>query len=307
VKMNKNIHTFIGCDNEYEESKIVLFGAPFDGTTSYRPGTRFASSHMRNESYGIETYSPYLDLDLMDIKIFDGGDLELPFGDTEKVLQIIENYTEKIIKDDKIPFMIGGEHLVTLGTVKAIAKHYHKIPFMIGGEHLVTLGTVKAIAKHYPELHIIHFDAHADLRDEYMNVKLSHATVMRRCWEIVGDNRIFQFGIRSGDKEEFIWGKNHVYTNKFNLSGVETLERKLIDKPVYLTIDLDVLDPSEFPATGTPEAGGVSFKELLAAIYNLSKLNIVGVDMVELSPPYDTSGISTALACKLLRELLLQI
>mgnify|MGYP000943723266 CR=1 FL=1 len=282
MKMNKNIHTFIGCDDEYEESKIVLFGAPFDGTTSYRPGTRFASSHMRNESYGIETYSPYLDLDLMDIKIFDGGDLELPFGDTEKVLQIIENYTEKIIKDNKIPFMIGGEHLVTLGTVKAIAKHY-------------------------PELHIIHFDAHADLRDEYMNVKLSHATVMRRCWEIVGDNRIFQFGIRSGDKEEFIWGKNHVYTNKFNLSGVETLERKLIDKPVYLTIDLDVLDPSEFPATGTPEAGGVSFKELLAAIYNLSKLNIVGVDMVELSPPYDTSGISTALACKLLRELLLQI
>lgn len=282
MKTNKNIHTFIGCDDEYEESKIVLFGAPFDGTTSYRPGTRFASSHMRNESYGIETYSPYLDLDLMDIKIFDGGDLELPFGDTEKVLQIIENYTEKIIKDNKIPFMIGGEHLVTLGTVKAIAKHY-------------------------PELHIIHFDAHADLRDEYMNVKLSHATVMRRCWEIVGDNRIFQFGIRSGDKEEFIWGKNHVYTNKFNLSGVETLERKLIDKPVYLTIDLDVLDPSEFPATGTPEAGGVSFKELLAAIYNLSKLNIVGVDMVELSPPYDTSGISTALACKLLRELLLQI
>ena len=282
MKMNKNIHTFIGCDDEYEESKIVLFGAPFDGTTSYRPGTRFASSHMRNESYGIETYSPYLDLDLVDIQIFDGGDLELPFGDTEKVLQIIENYTEKIIKDDKIPFMIGGEHLVTLGTVKAIAKHY-------------------------PELHIIHFDAHADLRDEYMNVKLSHATVMRRCWEIVGDNRIFQFGIRSGDKEEFIWGKNHVYTNKFNLSGVETLEEKLIDKPVYLTIDLDVLDPSEFPATGTPEAGGISFKELLSAIYSLSKLNIVGVDMVELSPPYDNSGISTALACKLLRELLLQI
>ena len=266
MKMNKNIHTFIGCDDEYEESKIVLFGAPFDGTTSYRPGTRFASSHMRNESYGIETYSPYLDLDLVDIQIFDGGDLELPFGDTEKVLQIIENYTEKIIKDDKIPFMIGGEHLVTLGTVKAIAKHY-------------------------PELHIIHFDAHADLRDEYMNVKLSHATVMRRCWEIVGDNRIFQFGIRSGDKEEFIWGKNHVYTNKFNLSGVETLEEKLIDKPVYLTIDLDVIDPSEFPATGTPEAGGVSFKELLAAIYSLSKFNILS-GHGRIIPPYDNSGIS---------------
>ncbi|WP_025640904.1 agmatinase [Schnuerera ultunensis] len=280
--MNKNIHTFIGCDGEYEESKIIIFGAPFDGTTSYRPGTRFASSHIRNESYGIETYSPYLDMDLMDFKIYDGGDLELPFGSPKKVLKIIEDYTEKVIKDNKIPFMIGGEHLVTLGTVKAIAKTY-------------------------PKLNIIHFDAHADLRDEYLGEELSHATVMRRCWEILGDNRIFQFGIRSGDRKEFLWGKDHVYTNKFDFKGIEILEEKLKDVPVYLTIDLDVLDPSEFPATGTPEAGGVSFKELLSVIYKLSNLNIVGLDIVELSPPYDISGISTALACKLVRELLLQI
>lgn len=118
MKMNKNIYTFIGCDNEYMESKIVIFGAPFDGTTSYRPGTRFASSHMRSESYGIETYSPYLDLDLVDIKVFDGGDLELSFGNTQKTIETIERFTEKIIKDNKIPCMIGGEHLVTLGPVR---------------------------------------------------------------------------------------------------------------------------------------------------------------------------------------------
>lgn len=282
MKMNKNIHTFISCDDEYEDSKIVIFGAPFDGTTSYRPGTRFASSHIRNESYGIETYSPYIDMDLEDIKVFDGGDLELSFGNTQKTLNIIEDYTKKILNDNKIPCMIGGEHLVTLGTVKACAQYYEN-------------------------LHIIHFDAHPDLRDDYLEEKLSHATVMRRCWDIVGDNRIFQFGIRSGDREELRWGKEHIYINKFDFLGIETLEERLKNKPIYLTIDLDVVDPSEFPGTGTPEAGGVSFKELLKAIHNLRKLDIVGFDMVELSPPYDPSGISTALACKLLRELLLLV
>lgn len=282
MRMNKNIHTFIGCDSEYEDSKIVIFGAPFDGTTSFRPGTRFASSAMRNESICIETYSPYIDRDLTDISIFDGGDLELSFGNTLKALNTIEAYTAKLMEDNKIPCMIGGEHLVTLGAVKAVAKHYE-------------------------DLHIITFDAHADLRDDYMGEKLSHATVMRRCWDIVGDNRIFQFGIRSGEKEEFNWAKDHVFINKFDFTGIEIIAENISNKPVYLSIDLDVLDPSFFPGTGTPEAGGVSFKELLTAIHKLSNLNIVGFDINELSPIYDQSGASTALACKLLRELLLQI
>ena len=281
--MNKNIHTFIGCNGEYEDSKIVIFGAPFDGTTSYRPGARFAPSRMRDESeYAIETYSPYQNKDLMDYSIFDGGDLEIPYGNTERVLKVIEDYVERLLKDDKISLMIGGEHLVTLGAVRAYGKHYD-------------------------DLHIVHFDAHPDLRDEYLGEKLSHATVMRRCWEIVGDDRIFQYGIRSGDREELNWGKEHVKTRMFDFAGIESLKKRIKDKPVYLTIDLDVLDPSEFPGTGTPEAGGVSFRELLEALSHLKGLNIVGLDMVELSPPNDPTGISTALACKLLRELLLQI
>ena len=281
MKMNRNVHTFIACDHEYEESDIVLFGAPFDGTTSYRPGTRFASSAIRNESYGIETYSPYLDKDLLDKKVFDAGDLEFGFGNPEKVLASIEEMTRMILEDKKKPLMIGGEHLVSLGSVRAVAKLY-------------------------PDLHIIHFDAHADLRDDYLGEKLSHASVMRRCHEIVGDDKIYQFGIRSGDRDEFAWAKEHVFTQKFNLYRLNSVVELLKEKPVYLTIDLDVLDPSVFPGTGTPEAGGVTFMELIRALNQVFKLNIVAMDMNELSPVYDQSGASTALACKLLRELLLQ-
>ena len=277
---NRNIHTFIGCDNEYDESNIVVFGAPFDSTTSFRPGTRFASAVMRNESFGIETFSPYQDKDLEDLSVFDGGDLELSFGDSNSALNDIETYVGKVLSDSKVPFMIGGEHSVTLGAVRAVAKKY-------------------------PDLHIVQFDAHTDLREDYLGQVYSHASVIRRCWDIVGDNKIFQFGIRSGEKVEFELAKEHVHTTRFNFDGLDEIIEKLKGKPVYFTLDLDVLDPSEFPGTGTPESGGVTFVELHNAIRKLSVLNIVGLDMNELSPIYDQSGQSTALACKLLREILL--
>lgn len=280
MNISKNIHTFIGCDSDYAESRIAIFGAPFDSTTSYRPGARFASSAMRNESYGIETYSPYQDKDLLDAEIFDCGDLELCFGSPESALNDIEKMTENIISDGKLSIMIGGEHLVTLGAVRAAVKKY-------------------------PDLRIVHFDAHADLRDDYLGQKLSHACVMRRCHELLGDGKIFQFGIRSGDREEFLWGKEHVYTNRFDFSGIERIKEKTGDRPVYFTLDLDVLDPSCFCGTGTPEAGGVSYNELIKAIEKVSELNVIGLDINELSPTLDQSGASTALACKLLREILL--
>lgn len=280
MNISKNIHTFIGCDSDYAESRIAIFGAPFDSTTSYRPGARFASSAMRNESYGIETYSPYQDKDLLDAEIFDCGDLELCFGSPESALNDIEKMTENIISNGKLPIMIGGEHLVTLGAVRAAVKKY-------------------------PDLRIVHFDAHADLRDDYLGQKLSHACVMRRCHELLGDGKIFQFGIRSGDREEFLWGREHVYTNRFDFSGIERIKEKTGDRPVYFTLDLDVLDPSCFCGTGTPEAGGVSYNELIKAIEKVSELNVIGLDINELSPTLDQSGASTALACKLLREILL--
>ena len=278
--MNKNISTFIGCESDYNESSIVVFGAPFDSTTSFRPGTRFASQVMRGESWGLESYSPYQDLDLYDFNIFDGGELELPFGNSEGALAQIEEFSTKVVEDGKIPAMIGGEHLVTLGSFRGVFKKY-------------------------PDVHVIHFDAHADLRNHYLGQKLSHATVMHRVWDLVGDNKIFQFGIRSGEREEFLWGKRHVYTNKFNCNNLEYALQQVKDKPVYVTIDLDVLDPSVFPGTGTPEPGGVQFTELLNSILKLKGLNIVGFDINELSPQYDQTGASTAVACKVLREMLL--
>lgn len=282
--MNKNVETFIGCDSNYEESKIVLFGAPFDSTTSFRPGARFGSSAIRHESFGIETYSPYQDKDLTDLKVFDCGDLELCFGSPEDALKDIEEQARKIVNDGKLPIMLGGEHLVTFAAVKAVFEKY-------------------------PKMHIIHFDAHADLRDDYLGAKLSHACVIRRCYELVGDGRIHQFCIRSGDREEFRFADEHTDMHKFDFGGLTELieELKSDNLPVYFTIDLDCLDPSVFCGTGTPEAGGVNFKELLNAILEVSKTNIVGADLNELAPMLDISGASTAVACKVLRELILSI
>lgn len=278
---NPNIETFLCCDVPFEEADTVLFGAPFDSTTSYRPGTRFGSRAARSESYGLESYSPYQNRDLLDSSVFDSGDIELPFGDCAKALSMIEERAAAILEADKRPFMIGGEHLVTLGAVRAAAERY-------------------------PDLHIIHFDAHADLRDDYLGQKLSHACVLRRCHDMLGDGRIFQFGIRSGDREEFAWGKDHVSTNKFNFEGLAACVEALKGKPVYLTVDLDVLDPSVFPGTGTPEPGGVSFDALREAVTLVcANANIVACDVNELSPHYDQSGISTAAACKVIREMLL--
>lgn len=282
--LSKNIETFIACDAEYEDAETVLFGAPFDSTTSNRPGTRFGSRAIRSESFGLETYSPYQDKDLEDIAVFDSGDLELCFGSSEQALADIEERAKTILEDGKRPFLIGGEHLVTLGAVRAVAAKY-------------------------PDLHIIHFDAHADLRQEYLGAELSHACVLRRCWDILGDGRIFQFGIRSGDRSEFRWAQEgHVVMHPFDFDGLEETVKSLKGKPVYLTVDLDVMDPSVFPGTGTPEAGGVTFLQLLHAILTVCKdSQIVGCDVNELSPPYDPSGISAATACKVVRELLLAL
>lgn len=283
MKNNMNIQTFIGCETSFEEASTVLFGIPFDGTTSFRPGTRFAMQAIRQDSFGLESYSPYLDRDLEEEAIHDGGDLDLPFGNTERVLSDIATYTKEVLDSDKKFLMVGGEHLVSLPTIEAA---YEK----------------------YPDLHVIHIDAHTDLREDYMGEPLSHASVIRRCFDFLGDGRIFQFGIRSGLKEEFEWAKEHTYMEKFTIDTLPQIVQQLQDVPVYVTIDLDVLDPGTFPGTGTPEPGGITYKELLTGIAALQNLNqIVAADVVELSPQYDPSGASTAMACKTVREMLLTL
>lgn len=279
--MNPNIMNFIAAEADFDEARAVIFGAPFDGTTSFRPGTRFGPGAIRAESDGIETYSPYQNKDLEDIAVFDSGDLLLPFGNTEAVLEEICARTVEILEAGKMPVMLGGEHLVTLGAVRAMVQKY-------------------------PELHIIHFDAHADLRDDYLGERLSHATVIRRCHDLLGDGRIHQFGIRSGEHAEWDFAFAHTDFHPFNVKDVLDVVLALgSDVPVYVTLDLDVLDPSLFCGTGTPEAGGVFFQDLEEALLALEALNVVGFDMNELSPHYDASGVSTAVACKVLREMLL--
>ncbi|MGX7105517.1 agmatinase [Globicatella sanguinis] len=278
--MKPNIETFIACDASFEEATTVIFGAPYDSTTSNRPGTRFAPKAIRNDSFGLETYSPYQDKDLSEVKIFDSGDLELSFGRVDLALQDIEDHAREILSAGKRPLMIGGEHLVTLGQFRAVAEKY-------------------------PDVCVIQLDAHTDLRQEYLGAELSHATIIRRLWDIVGDDRIYQLGIRSGEKAEFEFANEHTHLTKFDLTGLPKAIADLKDKPVYLTIDLDVLDPSSFPGTGTPEAGGIDFMTLLKAIIDIAQLNVVAIDVNELSPHYDLSGASTALATKIIREILL--
>lgn len=281
-----NIETFIGCDSSYENARIVLYGAPFDSTTSFRPGARFGPSAMRHESFGLETYSPYQDADLSDCAVFDAGDLELCFGSAESALTDIEACAAEIQDDGKLPLLLGGEHLVTLGAVRAAVKRY-------------------------PDLHIIHFDAHADLRDDYLGASLSHACVMRRCHALVGDGHIHPFCIRSGTREEFAFAKRHADFHPFSFDGLDETMAALREQKasVYFTIDLDCLDPSVLPGTGTPEAGGVDFIRLLGAIRRVCSggIDIVGADVNELAPALDQSGVSTAVACKVLRELIIAV
>ena len=283
MKLEGEGNTLIGCESDFSDAELVILGAPFDGTTSFRPGARFAPSQMRIESVGIETYSPYFDADLTDFKICDYGNLLLPFGTTERALQLIQEQARSIFQQDKKLLIIGGEHLVSLPAIMEAKRKYH-------------------------DLVVIHFDAHTDLREDYMGEPLSHATVIRRVWELLGDRRIWQFGIRSGTREEFYWVKEgHTRLQMHNFQGLAEAVAEIANRPVYLTIDLDVLDPSILPGTGAPEAGGVSFLDLVNALKEVSGLKIIGSDLVELSPHYDQSGTSTTVACKVWRELALAL
>jgi len=267
--------TWMAQNPDYDSSDIVMLGLPFDGTVSYRSGSRFAPEQIRLASWGLEEYSPVFDRELADVNFHDVGDLEFPLGNTYKSLEQIRQNVEDIYKDGKRVFGIGGEHLVTLPEIQAVSKYIDNLA-------------------------IVHFDAHTDLREEYLGEEMSHSSVIRHCSKIVGAENIKQIGIRSGMKEEWEFMKTHnTLCHKF--SDLDCLK----DKNIFVTVDLDCLDTSIMPGTGTPEAGGMSFKDLNEWFYYLKDFNIVGADVVELSPDYDSSGASTAVATKVIRELLM--
>ncbi|MFD2680782.1 agmatinase [Bacillus seohaeanensis] len=277
-------NVFIGSHPSYEESKVVLYGMPMDWTVSYRPGSRFGPARIREVSIGLEEYSPYLDRELEEVKYFDAGDIPLPFGNPQRSLNIIEDYIDQLLTDGKTPLGMGGEHLVSWPVMKAVAKRY-------------------------PELAIIHMDAHTDLREEYEGEPLSHSTPIRKIAEHIGPENVYSFGIRSGMKEEFQWAKeNGMHISKFEvLEPLKEILPKLAGRPVYVTIDIDVLDPAHAPGTGTVDAGGITSKELLASIHEIAKseVNVVGADLVEVAPIYDPSEQTANTASKLIREMLL--
>ncbi len=268
---------WMGENKDYSTADIVMLGLPFDGTVSYRPGSRFAPEQIRLASWGLEEYSPYFDKHLEDCNFHDVGDLEFPLGNTVKSLNLIEENVNQIYKDGKKVFGIGGEHLVTLPEIKAVSKFYK-------------------------DLAIVHFDAHTDLREEYLGEALSHSAVIRHTGNIVGFENLKQIGIRSGMKDEFeLMKKYNTRAEKYEDLDV------LRSKNIFITVDLDVLDTSILPGTGTPEVGGLSFNELIGWFKYLSDFNIVGADVVELAPDYDSSGASTAVATKVIRELLMSM
>ncbi len=277
---HNDINKCEGIYSTYDAAEIVIFGAPYDGTASFRPGSRFGPQAIRENMDGFETYSPYQDKDMKDYAFCDVGDMLLPFGNTQKVLSMIKTETEEMLSDGKKTVVLGGEHLVSYPVIESYLEKY-------------------------PDMHILHFDAHADLREDFLGEGLSHATVMRLAYDKLGSGKLWQFGIRSGTKEEFEFAKKHTHMCRFELCKVEKAVKAIGNAPVYVTLDLDVLDPSAFRGTGTPEPGGVTFKELLTGLLSLEGMNIVGADIVELAPDYDSSGASTAAACKVLREMLL--
>ncbi|KGX93851.1 agmatinase [Pontibacillus halophilus JSM 076056 = DSM 19796] len=275
---------FIMSRPSHEEADVILYGMPMDWTVSFRPGSRFGPNRIREASLGLEEYSPYLDRHLEEVNYFDAGDIPLPFGNPERSLNLIRDYVEKILEQGKFPLGMGGEHLVTWPVIQAVHEKYD-------------------------DLAVIHIDAHADLRVEYEGEALSHSTPIRKICERIGPKNVYSFGIRSGMREEFQYAEESgMHMSKFEV--VEPLKEilpTLAGRNVYVTIDIDVLDPAFAPGTGTAEAGGISSKELLEAIHAIaaSEVNVVGADLVEVAPAYDPTEQTQIAASKFIREILL--
>lgn len=277
-------NVFIKSHPSFEESEAVIYGMPMDWTVSFRPGSRFGPARIREVSIGLEEYSAYLDRELEEVKYYDAGDIPLPFGNAQRSLDMIEDFVDQILDADKFPLGIGGEHLVSWPVIRAMYKKY-------------------------PDLAVIHMDAHTDLRENYEGEPLSHSTPIRKVAGLIGPTNVFSFGIRSGMKEEFQWAKEvGMYIAKFEvLEPLKEILPKLAGRPVYVTIDIDVLDPAHAPGTGTVDAGGITSRELLASIHEIAKsdINVVGADLVEVAPIYDPSEQTANTASKLLREMIL--
>lgn len=272
---------FMGARDDYQAAQAVLCGVPMDFTVSFRPGARLGPRQIRDVSWGLEEYSPYQERELGEVSFYDAGDLALPFGNVDASLRLVQALTAAVIQDGKMPILLGGEHLLSWPAIAAVHERY-------------------------PDLAVLHLDAHADLRQEYEGEVNSHATVMRRVVERIGGGNVYQFGIRSGTRNEwnFAGANTHIFPYEV-VAPLRQVRSAISHRPVYVTLDIDVVDPAFAPGTGTPEPAGVSSGEIIQAIHLLAGLRLVGFDLVEVAPVYDQSERTSLLAAKIIRELLL--
>jgi agmatinase len=271
---------YISASASFEKSRAVILGCPYDGSASFRPGARFGPSAIRRASWGIETFSPYFERDLSQLSVHDMGDLELPLGEKKLSLTLIRKALRKILSEKKFPISLGGDHLITLPIVEEVLRVY-------------------------PSLYLLQIDAHADLREDYLGETLSHCTVMKRVLDRLGKGRLFQVGIRSGTEEEFELARRMKSIVSVDQDSPRSMVKRLRNKPVYLSLDLDVIDPSLLPGVGTPEPGGFTFQGFISLLKELQPLHVIGFDMVELTPDYDPTQISAITASVMLREMIL--
>jgi agmatinase len=271
---------YISANASFEKSRGVILGCPYDGSASFRPGARFGPSAIRKASWGIETFSPYFQRDLTRCSIHDMGDLELPLGEKKISLSLIRKALSQILSKKKFPILLGGDHLITLPIVEELFRRY-------------------------PNLHIIQIDAHTDLREDYLGESLSHSTVMKKVVDHLGEGRLFQIGVRSGTEDEFKLARKWKSIVPNDPRALRAMVKHLKNQPVYVTLDLDVIDSGLLPGVGTPEPGGLTFQGLLSLLKELQSLHVVGFDVVELAPDYDPTGISSVTTSVILREMIL--
>ncbi|HEY3295940.1 MAG TPA: agmatinase [bacterium] len=270
---------FLGANPDASAAKLVLFGCPYDSTISFRPGSRFGPQAIRTVSDVLETYCPVMDMDLEDVAFADAGDLLLPPGDTRGALDAIRDMASSVYARKQVPAGLGGEHLLSLPLVEAALRAC-------------------------PDLVVVQFDAHMDMRSDYLGVELSHATVMKKVSDQIGSSRVLHIGCRSGTREEFHAAKTLGNLKPASITGPEIAEW-VGDRPLYVTVDLDILDPSILPGTGTPEPGGVQFATLQNWLIALAGKRWVGWDVMELSPMYDSTQVSSIVAAKVVRTMIL--
>jgi agmatinase len=281
--MRPAVPPFIACQRPLAEARVVVYGLPFEGQVNLRKGAREGPREIRCASDSIETYSLRLGLDLEDLALADAGDCELPDGAAPR------------------------EQLDAARRAVASWWRPDLRAFMLGGDHTATVPVIELLAQAYPALRVLQLDAHPDTRQAFLGERWNYASAMARVMEVVGPEAVLQVGIRTGSREELVPRPPRLYP-AHETPPVQVIRRllpELRQGPLYVTLDVDVLDPAAAPGTGSPEPGGLTVSELLEIVWLLRGCPVVGADLVEVAPAWDPTGRTAITAAWIVREALL--